>query len=356
MTEDNNRSDLGSEEANNSPGSSAKRIEDLLMDDAEAPRATFRDIAYQEVQSGAGVNSSLRWPLAILAVLIVAIVVVVVGWYQFGDLKSGQSAAGGKSGVEKRMAMPERSQLQDEFQGDAAEEITAAAVAAEDEAQQEEDVPAEIITEPDSEDSLNIAEEPLSAVAEPAAESVASGQEESAEVILISAEVAVSEEQQADAGSPPAEVAEPDYRVLVGPFISQGALERAEELLRGRGFVPEQQHGSGTVDMIRLLEGIYPLAQAQQRLEEIRKEFSSAFLLPDGGRWALYIGSFSERDRARRQQRDLAERQIEVAQVDSQLTLEGPLLVVVRSGLKAAEEVATDINTSGLRARIEVER
>ncbi len=149
---------------------------------------------------------------------------------------------------------------------------------------------------------------------------------------------------------------EPVYRVLVGPFISQRALERADELLREGGFQPEQQRGTGTVDMIRLLEGIYPLAQAQQRLEEIRNEISSAFLLPDGDRWALYIGSFSDRDRARRQQLDLAERQIEVAQVDSQLTMEGLLLVVVRIGLKAAEEVASDINTSGFRARIEVER
>ena len=144
--------------------------------------------------------------------------------------------------------------------------------------------------------------------------------------------------------------------MLVGPFISQRDLERAATLLRERGFNPQQELGSGTVDMIRLLEGIYPLAQAQLRLEEIREDYSSAFLLPDGDRWALYIGSFSDRERARRQQRELAERQIQVAQVDSQLTIEGPLLVVVRSGLKAAEEVAAEVNASGLRARIEVER
>jgi len=151
-------------------------------------------------------------------------------------------------------------------------------------------------------------------------------------------------------------IAEPIYRVLVGPFISPGDLERAAALLRERGLQPQQQRGSGTVDMIRLLEGIYPLAQAQLRLEEIRKDFSSAFLLPDGDRWALYIGSFSDRERARRQQRELAERQIEVAQVDSQLTIEGPLLVVVRSGLKAAEEIAAELDASRLRARIEIER
>ena len=108
--------------------------------------------------------------------------------------------------------------------------------------------------------------------------------------------------------------------------------------------------------MIRLLEGIYPLAQAQARLEEIRKEFSSAFLLPDGDRWALYIGSFSDRERARRQQRELADRRIQVAQVDSQLIIDGPMLVVVRTGLKAAEEVAAEVDASGLRVRIEVER
>jgi len=356
MTEDNNRSDLGSETAGNSPDTSAsvppKRIEDLLMDDAEAPGSTFRDIADQEVQSGAGVDSSLRWPLVILAVLIVAIVAVVIGWYQFGDLMSGQPVAGGMSGVEKRMAMPERSQFLQEFKEDTQEKITSTEVAAQDGAQQKKEVAAENIREVDSDEPLAMTEESLSAAAEPAV----SVEEEVVEIILIPAEGTVSEEPQAVAESPPVEVTEPVYRVLVGPFISQRALERAEELLRQRGFQPERQRGSGTVDMIRLLEGIYPLALAQQRLEELRNEFASAFLLPDGDRWALYIGSFSDRDRARRQQRDLAERQIEVVQVDSQLTMEGPLLVVVRSGLNAAEEVATDINTSGLRARIEVER
>jgi hypothetical protein len=170
------------------------------------------------------------------------------------------------------------------------------------------------------------------------------------------AEEVVSDAQPVAVETPVAVVAEPAHRVLVGPFISQRDLERAAALLGERGLQPQQQLGSGTIDMIRLLEGIYPLAQARLRLEELRKEFPSAFLLPDGDRWALYIGSFSDRERARRQQRELAERQIQVAQVDSQLTIEGPLLVVVSSGLKAAEEVAAEINASGLRARIEVER
>ena len=176
------------------------------------------------------------------------------------------------------------------------------------------------------------------------------------ETVLIAAEVIVSAEQQGAGELQAAVEVEPMHRVLVGPFIVQGDLERAAALLRERGFEPQQQHGSGTVDMIRLLEGIYPLVQAQQRLEEVRKEFSSAFLLPDGERWALYIGSFSDREHARRQQRDLAERQIQVVPVDSQLTIKGPLLIVVGSGLQAAEKVAAEVNASGLRARIEIER
>lgn len=359
MTKDNDRSMTASASSNStsdSPGSvPKKRLEDLLIEEA-SPKTTFRDIADQEVKSGKRVGSSLRWPFAIFALLIVAMV-GVVGWYQFGDLLTGQPGAQDPVRVEKRMAVPERPQLlataRQGSEDAAREAVPGDGSAATEIAEQEvAGVAADAVTKGvDDKTAVLLTDLPATSAAAPGATP-----DEVVESVPIASAALISEEQQVATGLPVAVVAGPVHRVLVGPFISQRELERATSLLRERGFQPEQQPGSGTVDMIRLLEGIYPLEQARQRLEELRKEFTSAFLLPDGDRWALYIGSFSDRERARRQQRDLAERQIQVVQVDSQLTMEGPVLVVVRSGLQAAEEVAAEVNASGLRARIEIER
>jgi len=342
MTTDSNRSMTSSDTANSAsePSASApkKRLEDLLIED-DSPKTTFRDLADQEVKSGTRVGSSLRWPFVIFALLIFAMVGVVVGWYQFGDLLTGQPKAQDLLRVEKRMVAPERPQLLTDAQqnsGNAARQV----------------VPG------DGSAVTEIAEPALTEAADLVTKDL--GEETtvtlSAISVLIAAAAVISEEQQVATETLADVAVGPVHRVLVGPFISPRELEQALALLRERGFQPEQEHGAGTVDMIRLLEGIYPLGQAQQRLEEVRKEFTSAFLLPDGDRWALYIGSFSDRERARRQQRELAARQIPVVQVDSQLTMEGPLLVVVRSGLLAAEAVAAEVNVGGLRARVEVER
>ncbi len=359
MTEDKNQNSMTpgpSSNTSENPASAPKKtLEDLLIDD-DVPKTTFRALADQEVKSGKNGGGSLRWPFVVLALLIVAVVAVVGGWYQFGDLLTTQSGTQEQIRVEKRMAVPERPQALG-----AADPTSAAAtqeVMTGDQntaTETPEQIVVEVIADEDPERiEQETVTDATAILTIPPAEATLT---DTVSTEIEAAEEVVSEEPQVEAETPDAALAEPVHRVLVGPFISQRDLERAATLLRERGLTPQQQLGSGTVDMIRLLEGIYPLAQAQLRLEEIRKEFSSAFLLPDGDRWALYIGSFSDRDRARRQQRELAERQIQVAPVDSQLTIDGPLLAVISSGgLKAAEDVAAELNASGLRARIEVER
>lgn len=361
MTEDNRHSrvppDTSSSAAETQPSEPKKRLEDLLIDD-DARKTTFKELASQEVKSGSRVGGSLRWPLVVLALLIIAVVGVVVGWYQYGDLLSGHDGTQSQVRVEKRMAVPARPQPHESVKQTSADEPTEGVAGG-----HHADVPPEqLITDVAVEEVTDrvvedIKEETLEQVV--ATPAVAPDTLENDIVVTekIAPEEMISEAQQPlVTETPVAPTTEAAYRVLVGPFISQRDLERATLLLREHGFDPQQERGSGRVDMIRLLEGIYPLAQAQLRLEELRKDYPSAFLLPDGDRWALYIGSFSDRERARRQQRELAEDQIQVAQVDSQLTIEGPLLVVVRSDLKAAEDVVAQVNESGLRARIEVER
>lgn len=303
------------------------------MEDGAA-KVSFKDLAEQEVKTHKGRGGPLRWLLVLMVFLLVA---GLAGWYLYPLLMTDRpSAQVEEVQVEKRMAMPLRTSPPQESDTEKTPDDALVTVPSETPA----DVPAEM-----SEASIEAIPE---TVGEVATESV-----DSSEDVQIPS---VSVERSAEETSVAVGDDEPLYRVQVGPIVSNDEVERVTTLLIDKGFRPQLQSGSGTVDMIRLLEGIYPLEQAQERLDELQAEFPAAFLLPDGNRWALYIGSFSDRERARRQQRALAERQIQVAQVDSQLTMSGTLLIIAHADEKTAEGIAAEIRSSGLRVRIEIKR
>ncbi len=330
---DRNTSDPTTPEIDSDAPSSTKRIEDFLVTETSS-KVSFKDLAKQEVKTHKSRSGSLRWVLVLVVLLLLA---GLAGWYLYPFSATDRSRAQvAEIQVEKRMEMPSRPPLPQE---------------------------------PEAEKTVN---EELAALPSDHSGDVLTGlSQDSSDIIPPDTGPGVAEAEEVSGVAPmtPAEVEPPGeetsvavvadealYRVLVGPIVSTEEVARATALLVDKGFRPQSQPESGTVDMIRLLEGIYPLAQAQERLEQLQSEFPSAFLLPDGDRWALYIGSFSDRDRARRQQRALAERQIEVAQVDSQLTMAGTLLIVAHADEKTAEGVAAEIRASGLRARVEIER
>lgn len=297
-------------------------------------KVSFKDLAEQEIKPHKNRARSLRWPLVLVVLLLLA---GLAGWYLYPFSATDRSRAQvAEIQIEKRMEMPSRPLPLQESEAERMVDGPFVAIPG--------DHPDELPTG----ELLDAAEPTSSDTAPP----IPASQEISEVTLTTSAGIESSLVE--DASEIAAE--EPLYRVLVGPIVGSEEVEQATALLIDKGFRPQPQTGSGTVDMIRLLEGIYPQAQAQERLEELRSEFSSAFLLPDGDRWALYIGSFSDRDRARRQQRALAERQIEVVQVDSQLTMTGTLLIVARADEKTAEGMASEIRSAGLRARVEIER
>ena len=298
---------------------------------AESTPVSFRDLAERELQIQQRGRGPRRWLFVLMALLLVA---GLAGWYLYPFLISDRSLVEqAEVRVEKRMEMPERPVLAPER---------------EDQASAGELLPTE-------------AEEPPDAVSVQEPQDVfdsspAGSPSEITEIADVDGVAPVGSEPAPEEVAPVAGVEELLYRVLIGPIVNSEEVDHAMTVLRDKGFRPQLLASSGTVDMIRLLEGIYPPAQARERLEELLPEFPSAFLLPDGDRWALYIGSFSDRDRARRQQRALAERQIQVAQVDSQLTMTGTLVIVARTDETTAEGIATELRATGLRARVEAER
>ncbi len=356
---DRNTSESSASDDHPKMSSSSKSLEELLVED-KSSRVSFKDLTEQEVRTHKGRSPSMTW---LLILMVVMFVIAAAAWYLYPRFMAGQTEVAVEAvQVEKRMPMPARPQ----------EPVSAAG--------DDVDVPEPAVAE---DHELAVTDNTEETFADNADDTLAGGggdsstnmspEQSGSSVEVVHLPVAEVEVEEMDTGEQvqvpsvnaelptaqngdPVTEDEPLYRVEVGPIVSNDELERATALLIDSGFRPQPQAGTGTVDMIRLLEGIYPLAEAQERLEQLRAEFPTAFLLPDGDRWALYIGSFSDRDRARNQQRSLAERDIQVAQVDSQLTMSGTLLIVAHADEKTAEGIAAEIRSSGLRARIEIER
>jgi len=144
----------------------------------------------------------------------------------------------------------------------------------------------------------------------------------------------------------------PLFTVAVGPFISDADLQQATRRLEELGLQPQKVPGRGQVTMIRLLEGIYPEAEARVRLKELKKTVKSIFLLPLGDKLAVYAGSFHQESRALRMQDELALQMVKVSLVDSEVTMNGTLLVALQADQQTANEVAAHISRLGFHTQL----
>ena len=142
------------------------------------------------------------------------------------------------------------------------------------------------------------------------------------------------------------------YSVLVGPYVSLASRDEAALQLKELGFDPQKTKGRGMVAMTRLLEGVYPVAEAQKRLVVIKEKTGDAFMLPTGEQWAIYVGSFSRVDRASNYAEQLAEKGIKVSLVSTDVEMNGKMLLAVQADQKTARQVAELIGKSGLNAQV----
>ena len=144
----------------------------------------------------------------------------------------------------------------------------------------------------------------------------------------------------------------PLFTVAVGPFINAADLQQAASLLKDLGLQPQKIPGRGQVTMIRLLEGVYPEAEARVHLKKLKKTVKSAFLLPLGDKLAVYVGSFHQESQARKMQNELALQMVKVSLVDSEVTMNGTLLVALQADQQTANEVAAHISSLGLYTQL----
>jgi hypothetical protein len=148
------------------------------------------------------------------------------------------------------------------------------------------------------------------------------------------------------------EGAVPLFTVAVGPFVNDVDLQQAIVLLEELGLQPQKVSGRGLVTMIRLLEGVYPVDEARIRLAELKEIDESAFLLPFGDKLAVYAGSFHRESWAKEMQNDLASHMVNVALVESEITMNGTLLTVLQADQQTANEMAAHISGLGLHTQL----
>jgi len=269
-----------------------KRIESLLLDDADSMRAV-EPIADQEVKVvGAGKfgRFGLWIALALLCVLLFG-----AGYYYLGNMPSPQPPVNQLSHyVSPKLPMPARPEI-----------VLATAVAT--------------VAKKVSVTDLN------------------------------TVSVKKTDQEKKDPVAPPSVTTEvPLFTVSVGPFVNDDELQQAINQLQELGFQSQKKPGRGQVTMIRLLEGIYPAEEGKIRLAALKKVVKSAFLLPDGDKLALYAGSFHQESRARQMQDDLAHEMINVSLIDSEVTMNGTTLTTLQADQQTAREVAAHISSLGL--------
>ena len=116
--------------------------------------------------------------------------------------------------------------------------------------------------------------------------------------------------------------------IEVGPVIGDRDLKKASSILHNNGLEFQQAAGVKTVMVTRLLEGLYTRDQANKRFKEIQKIVDSPFILSEKGKFAIYVATYHDQKRANQRIKQLAQKNIKVTAVTSDLQLKGTILVV----------------------------
>ncbi|MDA3903292.1 MAG: hypothetical protein PF441_07595 [Desulfuromusa sp.] len=276
-------------------GDEQKRIESLLIDDSDSLRS-FAYIAEQEVRV---VNSGKNRFGSLLALSLLCALLFGVGYYYLTHMSAQQPPVTKLSlYVSPKLPVPARPII---------------------------DIPATVaaVAEETSSPDLNTA--------------VAEKKELETKKSVV---------------TPRVDIAVPLFTVTVGPFINDDELQQAMSRLQEFGFQPQKKPGRGQVTMIRLLEGIYPEKEARMHLVTLKEVTKTAFLLPDGKKLAVYAGSFHQEIGARQLQAELAHEMINVALVDSKITMNGTMLTALQADQQTAREVAAHISSLGLQTQV----
>ena len=118
-------------------------------------------------------------------------------------------------------------------------------------------------------------------------------------------------------------------------------MQKATSLLSDCGLNPEPISEMGSVKVFRLLEGTYTRDQADKRLEEIKNACNSAFIIPEKGKFSIYVATYHDRGKAIQKTEELAKKDIRVTLVSTEVEVKCTKLVVKQveqSNISLAED------------------
>lgn len=142
------------------------------------------------------------------------------------------------------------------------------------------------------------------------------------------------------------------YSIKVGPFLREQELKEATRILNQNGFDFKQVTGVGPATVTRLLEGVYPRNKAFKRFKEVKQSIDSAFIMPEDGKLAIYVASYHHRARALRQLKQLAQKQIQVTAVTTEITMQGTILVVQQVDSQHIDTIVEQMSPMGLSVKV----
>ena len=143
--------------------------------------------------------------------------------------------------------------------------------------------------------------------------------------------------------------------VSIGPFITSSRLKEAEQFLTQKDVSFTVKKGQGIVKMLRLRAGIFSPEVARKRVDEMHKMgFPSFFVLPEGGKLAVYAGSFIDRKRAELLTQKLGQKNIKVSRIEVDLQKRGQIIVVPNVSSVIVDLLNKEFNSKGIHVESKV--
>jgi hypothetical protein len=142
------------------------------------------------------------------------------------------------------------------------------------------------------------------------------------------------------------------YSIEIGPIIREKELKEAIRILQNNGFDCQQALGMGTVKVTRLLEGLYTRDIAHKRYKEIQSHVDSPFIILEKGKLAIYVATYHNQNNAIQKLKQLAQKNIKVKMVSTEIEMKGKILVVKRVNRPDIETISDQMSRMGLSFKV----
>ena len=144
------------------------------------------------------------------------------------------------------------------------------------------------------------------------------------------------------------------FRLTIGPFADHLEQKKALAYLHQLNLEFEQVAGEGTVQMNRLLTGVYPNEEAQTHFHSLQRISPSAFKVTRDGQRYLYAASFQSRDRAEAFMNELIAEGLPVTLQTAEVTMKGNLLICEGLNRELSDDITSHFEKSGVTVQAEV--